>query len=189
MICKISCFFLSLFFYILFIFFLIMIYLSIYLFIYLSIYLCIFPAFYSYYSTNRIILRLVLLDGAAFPLPDISAKKRYISLMLVLNVSSTRPIIALEVRRISNFGNLSIYISLCYIVACIGAFVGNLEIMEILYQLILLESSLSISHTNFVLFFLFCFLRNCIFRHSSYFSNDSFGIKNCCVCEMSCIIL
>lgn len=55
--------------------------------IFLFIYLRILPAFYFILFYNRIILRLVLLDRAAFRALDASTKERYMS-VLILDVSS-----------------------------------------------------------------------------------------------------
>lgn len=55
--------------------------------IFLFIYLRILPAFYFILFYNRIILRLVLLDRAAFPALDASTKERYMS-VLILDVPS-----------------------------------------------------------------------------------------------------
>lgn len=76
----------------------------------------IFPAFYFILFYNRIILRLVLLDRAAFPPFNVSTKERYMCVTCV-DPWHSKPIVSmLEVRRISGF---RVYV-LRYIVACRG---------------------------------------------------------------------
>lgn len=64
--------------------------------IFLFICLRILPAFYFILFYNRIILRLVLLDRAAFPALGISAKERYM-FVLILGIPSL--FLILEVRQ------------------------------------------------------------------------------------------